>query len=91
MGEAESFPHEPISVFAELMKTTMTLATNLHVSPFEIFAQDCDDVIMLINFYLALGNEHSESGKSAIKPQTAKNGPNVRIRVNDKTATGGWY
>ena len=74
-----------------MMKTTLTLATNLHVSPFEIFDQDCDEVIMLINFYLKLGNEYNESSGSAIKPKTTKNGSNERIRVNDKTATGGWY
>ena len=73
------------------MKTTMTLATNLHISPFEIFDQDCDEVIMMINFYLKLGNENNHESISAIKPKSAKYGSNERIRVNDKTATGGWY
>lgn len=70
------------------MKTTMTLATNLHLSPFEIFEQDCDEVIMLINFYLILGNEQNES-KPVPKVKSAKK--EERIRVNDKTATGGWF
>lgn len=71
------------------MKTTMTLATNLHISPFEIFAQDVDDVILMINFYLRLGKE---SNNKMNAPKRAKM-PNKeeRIRVNDKTATGGWY
>ena len=90
MGDADGVPHQAISVFAELMRTTMTLATNLHVSPFEIFAQDTDEVIMLINFYLQIGNE-SEPTKTATKPKSAKYGKNERIRVNDKTATGGWF
>jgi len=74
------------------MRTTMTLATNLHVSPFEIFAQDCDEVIMMINFYLLLSskpdNAKNNTAKANIpvKPQKKE-----RIRVNDKTATGGWY
>ena len=75
-----------------MMKTTMTLATNLHISPFELFNQDCDEVIMLINFYILLGQDKSISNKTA-KPQTHKsqNNKNQRIRVNDYTATGGWF
>lgn len=73
------------------MKTTMTLATNLHISPFEIFDQDCDEVIMMINFYLKLGDENNHASTNVISPKSAKSGDNVRIRVNDKTATGGWY
>lgn len=67
------------------MKTTMTLSTNLNCSPFEIFDQDIDEVIMLINFYILLG-ENKEADfiiKDGKKHQ--------RIRVNDKTATGGWF
>ena len=37
------------------MKTTITLATNLNVSPFEVFDRDTDEIIMLINFYIDLG------------------------------------
>lgn len=65
----------------------MTLATNLHVSPFEIFAQECDEVIMLINFYLML-SEHPQTAET-MKPKTAVK--EQRIRVNEKTATGGWF
>ena len=85
-GEAKSFPQKPVSIFEEMMKTTMTLATNLHVSPFEIFAQDCDEVIMLINFYLILAAD--PDAKKAI-PKTSNK--QQRIRVNDKTAPGGWF
>lgn len=68
----------------------MTLATNLHISPFELFAQDCDEVIMLINFYILMGKDKSKTPakKQAYKPQNDKN---ARIHVNDMTATGGWY
>lgn len=71
-----------------MMKTTMTLATNLHCSPFEIFAQDADEVILLINFYLALAS-HENGGK--INARAEMPSKEQRIRVNDKTATGGWY
>ena len=56
---------------------------------FDVLNQNMDDVIMLINYYIERGMEqgvdkattqHSYSGKRA-----------ERIRVNDKTATGGWW
>lgn len=54
------------------MKTTMTLSTNLNCSPFEIFDQDVDEVIMLINFYLKLGE--TEGTVSSNKPQKHNDG-----------------
>lgn len=33
------------------------MSANMHTSPFEIFEQDVDDVIMIINFYIMLGDE----------------------------------
>ena len=64
----------------------MTIATNLNCSPFEIFDQDTDEVIMLINFYLYLGEKGHDKNH---KKET--NGKEKRIRVNDQTATGGWW
>ena len=50
-----------------------------------VFDQDTDEVIMIINFYIELGNESE-------KPVTkAANKKQERIHVNDKTATGGWF
>lgn len=67
----------------------MTLAGNLNINPFEIFAQDVDEVIMLLNFYIELGNTKDKT----IKQKSNGNIPdkNTRIRVNDKTASGGWF
>lgn len=59
----------------------------MHCSPFDIFGQDMDEVIMLINFYIELGNENPP----APAPATATVKKERRIRVNDKTATGGWF
>ena len=39
---------------------------------------------MIINFYIEL----SSTANSNESPNTSKE---VRIRVNDKTATGGWF
>ncbi len=39
------------------MKTTITIAGNLGISPFDVFKQDIDEVILLINYYLFIGAE----------------------------------
>ena len=74
------------------MKTTMTLSANLNTSPFEVFNQDTDEVIMMINFYIELGAEQRQKRpiQKTNKTQTAIGKPQ-RIRVNDATATGGWF
>lgn len=48
-------------MFFELMKTTITISANLHASPFEVMKEDLEDVIMLINFYIMLGDEKAEA------------------------------
>lgn len=73
----------PESVFVELMKTTMTLSQNLGINPFDIFDREIDEVILMINFYIELGKENQATVTSQHKEE--------RIRVNDKTATGGWF
>ena len=56
------------SIFVELMKTTMTLSQQLNISPFEIFDRDCDEVIMLINFYIKLGENKESNKETIVKP-----------------------
>lgn len=55
----------------------------MNCSPFDVFEQDTDEVIMIINFYIELGTEKSYTSTGKKKEE--------RIRVNDKTATGGWF
>lgn len=62
----------------------MTLSANLGCNPFVIMDQDADEVIMTINFYIMLGG-------SKIEDLPVKANKEKRIRVNDKTATGGWF
>ena len=76
-----------MSAFVELMKTTMTLSANLGINPFEILDRDVDDVIMIIDFYIELGAYESTNPKQIANTNTKE----TRIRVNDKTATGGWF
>lgn len=57
-----------MSVYAELFKTTITLAGNYNMTPFEMMAQDTDEVIMLINYLLELGQE-SKTNEPPVKKQ----------------------
>lgn len=65
----------------------MTISANLNCSPFEVLDQDVDEVIMLINFYLRLGSSKGDAEKPLQKGKKEVR----RVRVNDKTATGGWF
>lgn len=57
------------------------------MTPFALFKEDTDEVIMLINYYIEKGNDDTEDATSrSVKPQGEQ-----RIRVNDRTATGGWF
>ena len=50
------------------MKTTVTLAGNYSVTPFEIMAQDTEEVIMLINYMMELGRTAPKSDASKAEP-----------------------
>ena len=74
------------------MKTTMTLSANMNCSMFDILNQHVDDVILIINFYLELGEQETAQEKTDIKtPIKPVAKGQKRIRVNDATATGGWF
>lgn len=66
----------------------MTLARSFGVSPFEIMAQDCDEVIMVINYFITKAD--SDDGKPAAN-HAANGSKQEYIKVNSKTATGGWW
>lgn len=69
------------------MSLTNTIAKEYSVSPFEILKQDSDEVIMLINYIL----ESREEENTSKTPADKSNKKEKRIRVNDKTASGGWF
>ena len=48
-------------------------------------AQEIDDVIMLINFYLRIGDEAPQS------TDQVKSDKEKEIKVTSATATGGWW
>lgn len=81
-------PSCPKSLFYEFMDFTYTVAQSFNVLPFEILKQDKDEVIMLINYFNEKGEtaETKAETKHENKPKSQQ-----RIRVNDKTATGGWF
>lgn len=68
------------------METTINLCRIHNMTPFEMFKQDAEEVIMLINYYIEKGED-----TEAKTPQNGVGKREERIRVNDKTATGGWY
>lgn len=55
------------------------------MTPFYMFEQDTLEVIMIINFFIQKG-EHSGTKQSNVASSGVK-----RIKVNDRTATGGWF
>lgn len=72
------------------MKTTMTLCANFNVDPFYLMQQDIDEVITIINYYILLGETEPEQ-KSTTPTQKPVARKDERIKVNDATATGGWW
>ena len=65
----------------------MTLARSFNVSPFEIMAQDCDEVIMLINYFI----DKADNAEHPAAAPAAKGNKEQYIKVTNKTATGGWW
>ena len=64
------------------MELSINLSKLTNVSYFDILKQDLDEVIWLAN-YLILKADNTPKKQSKPKEQ--------RIRVDDETATGGWY
>lgn len=57
------------------------------MTPFTVLQEDKDHVIMLINYFTEKGEDEKP------QPKREKNNDKTlaRVRVNDKTATGGWW
>lgn len=68
------------------MEIVVLFAEKWHTAPFGVLEKDIDDFILVANYMIGLGKE-SES-KIESKTNTHKE---KRIKVNDKTATGGWW
>lgn len=74
----------PIRSFSSyMMQVIMTLSDRCKISPFDILQKDFDDFALIVNYFL---EERQETPVK--KPMPKKEN---RIKVNDKTATGGWY
>ena len=66
------------------MDFTFELSKIFNVIPFEILKQDKDEVIMLLNYM-------AEKSETAPKTDMPQNNEKRYVKVNDKTATGGWW
>ena len=53
------------------------------MTPFDVLNTDIDQFILLCNYLINLDNKGTPAAKSA--------GKQTRVRVNDETATGGWF
>jgi hypothetical protein len=51
-------------------------------------ASDCDDVIMLINYFIA---KAGSKGEQSAASHAASSSNQQKIKVDNKTATGGWW
>ena len=67
----------------------MLFADKWNVSPFEVLEKDIDDFIMIANCMIAKNEKTPQGSKYADGKKGSKK--ETRIRVNDKTATGGWF
>lgn len=63
----------------------MTLSKAYGLSPFDVFKQDTEDVILLINYYV---EKEDDMPTQTAEPKKNKE---TRVRVDSKTATGGWF
>lgn len=57
------------SLYFELFELTITIADRFHITPFELFQQDCDEVISVINYFVIKGEE--TENKKQKQPQAA--------------------
>ena len=60
----------PHSLFFEFQELSITIADRFHITPFELYKQDCGEVIDLINYFL----EKSEAEEKKPKPPAAEDG-----------------
>ena len=73
----------PKTISEELTEIAIYFAGMWNESPFEILQKDIDDFILLVNHHIKMGRKTKKS--------TATKTGEERIRVNDATATGGWF
>lgn len=67
------------------MDIAVFFAEKWHTTPFDVLGYDIDDFILIANNMIEGNKTTKTTAKSMVKPKEK------RIRVNDKTATGGWF
>ena len=78
----EEIPPKPVSeTFSEIV---ILFAEKWNTTPFDVLSQDIDDFILVVNAMIS-------KGQSKPIANTKTQNKEERIRVNDKTATGGWF
>ena len=82
VGETVS-PPKPFS--ENLIDIIMLFSERWNISPFDVLQKDVDDFIIISNYLMSMDIPKEEKTKKNITKKE------TRIRVNDKTATGGWF
>lgn len=68
------------------MDWTNTVAKAYNTTPFEIMKQETDDVLLYLEYLLEKEDEPTEEANDIKVPKGTK-----AVKVNDKTATNGWW
>lgn len=77
-------PPKPFS--DNLIDIIMLFSERWNMSPFDVLEKDIDDFIVISNYLMSMDIETEEKTTKNITRKKE-----TRIRVNDKTATGGWF
>lgn len=80
----------PHSLLFELMEFTAEVSKAFNTTPFFVFEQNADDVILLINYFIEKGESGECVNTQDFKEKEIKK-QIKRIKVNSSTATGGWW
>lgn len=65
------------------------MAQRFGVSPYQILKEDADETIAFFNTIVETTPTDEEHPQT--QPARRSTGKEKRIKVNDKTATGGWF
>ena len=76
----------------ELVDLTFEVTKATGTTPFKVFSQDTDEVILIINYLIEkAGDIKDKKEETPSKKTSSSSSKEKRIRVNDKTASSGWW
>lgn len=90
-GGEDPSPSHAISY--TMIDMSFSVARQTGTTVFDVLEQDATSVISVINYIIEKADEKETEGavNAPTKNKTSKNGRVIYKRVDEKTATGGWY